>query len=144
LRAVIDFEVLGERTLWVDCDVLQADGGTRTASVTGAYTALAIAIARLRARGDLEGSPLRDSLAAVSVGIVDGELCLDLPYVEDVRAEVDMNVVGTGGGRLVEVQGTGEAGTFSQEELLAMTSLAQKGISQLTEFQNKAVAAAKP
>jgi len=143
LRAVMDFEALGERTLWVDCDVLQADGGTRTASVTGAYTALAIAIARLRARGDLERSPLRDSLAAVSVGIVDGEICLDLPYSEDVRAEVDMNVVGTGGGRLVEVQGTGEAGTFSKEELLAMTSLAQKGIAELTEFQNKAVAAAK-
>jgi ribonuclease PH len=142
LRAVVDMEVLGERTLWVDCDVLQADGGTRTASITGAYTALAIAVNRLIARGELSRTPLRDSVAAISVGVVDGEVRLDLPYEEDARAEVDMNVVGTGRGRLVEVQGTGEEATFSHEELIAMTSLAQKGIAELVTLQEKIIAEA--
>jgi ribonuclease PH len=142
LRAAVDLNRLGERTLWVDCDVLQADGGTRTASITGAYTALAIAIHRIIARGDLENSPIPDAVAAVSVGIVDGEVRLDLPYEEDSRAEVDMNIVGTGSGGLVEVQGTGEDGTFSVDQLLEMTRMAQKGIAELIEIQSKAIAAA--
>jgi ribonuclease PH len=143
LRAVIDLSSLGERTLWIDCDVLQADGGTRCASITGAYTALALAISRLKSRGDLERSPLRDSVAAVSAGVIGGEVVLDLPYEEDARAEVDMNVVATGAGRFVEVQGTGEEGTFSREELDQLTTLALKGIAELTTLQKQAVDAAK-
>ena len=135
LRAVADLSALGERTLYVDCDVLQADGGTRTASITGGYTALALACARLQARGDLEKSPLRDSVAAISVGVVDGEVRLDLPYEEDARAEVDMNVVATGQGRFIEVQGTGEGATFTAEELRAMTELALRGIEDLSRIQ---------
>ena len=143
LRAVIDLSSLGERTLWIDCDVLQADGGTRCASITGAYTALALAISRLKSRGDLERSPLRDSVAAVSAGVIGGEVVLDLPYEEDARAEVDMNVVATGAGRFVEVQGTGEEGTFSREELDQLTTLALKGIAELTTLQKQVVDAAK-
>lgn len=143
LRAVLALDRLGERTLWVDCDVLQADGGTRTASITGAYTALAIALARLRARGVLERDPLLDSVAAVSVGLVDGRVVLDLPYEEDARAEVDMNVVATGRGRFVEVQGTAEQGTFSPEQLTEMTQLALSGIAALTREQSEAVARAR-
>lgn len=142
LRAVVDMRALGERSLWVDCDVLQADGGTRTASITGAYVALALACGRIRARGDLERNPLRDSVAAISVGIIDGEVRLDLPYEEDSRAEVDMNVVATGRGRFVEVQGTGEDGTFSREQLAELTSMALEGIHSLSLLQDKALAAA--
>jgi ribonuclease PH len=142
LRAVVDPLALGERTLWIDCDVLQADGGTRTASITGAWVALALACERLRARGDIERSPLRDSVAAVSVGIVDGEPRLDLPYEEDARAEVDMNVVGTGGGRFIEVQGTGEGATFSRDQLDALTDLAMQGIAEITRAQGEALAKA--
>jgi ribonuclease PH len=144
LRAVVDLKALGERTLWVDCDVLQADGGTRTASITGAYTALALACQRLERRGDLDRNPLRDSVAAISVGVVDGEVILDLPYEEDSRAEVDMNVVATGAGRFVEVQGTGEDGTFSVEELRALTEIALKGIGEITAEQQRVLAAAGP
>jgi ribonuclease PH len=144
LRAVVDMKSLGERTLWVDCDVLQADGGTRTASVTGAYVALALACRRIHTRGDLERNPLRDSVAAVSVGIIDGEVRLDLPYEEDMRAEVDMNVVATGRGRFIEVQGTGEGGTFSAEQLGALTRMALRGIEQITRIQQKAIEAASP
>ena len=140
LRAVCDLSALGERTLWVDCDVLQADGGTRCASITGGYAALALASERLRARGEIERSALRDSVAAVSVGIVAGEIVLDLPYVEDSRAEVDMNVVATGSGRLVEVQGTAEGGAFSAEQLAAMTALALRGTAQLGMRQAEAIA----
>jgi ribonuclease PH len=140
LRAVADLSSLGDRTLWVDCDVLQADGGTRCASITGAYTALALAVDRLVRRGDLARSPLRDSVAAVSAGIVDGRPLLDLPYEEDSRAEVDMNVVATGGGRFVEIQGTGEEGTFSNEELGRLTSLSLRGIAELTKLQAKTLA----
>jgi ribonuclease PH len=143
LRAIADLDALGTRTLHVDCDVLQADGGTRCASITGGYAALAIAVRRLLARGDLSRDPLRDSVAAVSVGIVDGEIVLDLPYAEDSRAQVDMNVVVTGAGRFVEVQGTGEDGTFSPEQLAAMTALALQGAGQLAEFQQRAIAAAR-
>jgi len=140
LRAVADLAALGERTLWVDCDVLQADGGTRCASITGAYVALALADRRLVARGTLARSALRDSVAAVSVGIVAGELVLDLPYAEDSRAEVDMNVVATGSGRLVEVQGTGEGGVFSAEQLASMTALALRGTAELATRQTEALA----
>ena len=142
LRGVVDMRALGERTLWVDCDVLQADGGTRSAAVTGAYTALALATRRLLRSGALTRDPLRDSVAAISVGIVAGELLLDLAYDEDVRAEVDMNVVATGAGRFVEVQGTGEEGTFSPEELRILTDLALSGITRLTQIQQGALAAA--
>jgi ribonuclease PH len=139
LRAVTDLALLGERTLWIDCDVLQADGGTRCASITGAYTAVEIAVRRLLRRGDLERNPLRDSVAAVSVGIVGGEVVLDLPYEEDACAEVDMNVVATGRGHFVEVQGTGEQGTFTPGQLDAMTTLALRGTAQLCELQKRAV-----
>ncbi len=144
LRAVTDLVALGERSLWVDCDVLQADGGTRCAAITGGYVALALGLERLRKRGNLERNPLRDSVAAVSAGVVDGEVVLDLAYDEDSRAEVDMNVVATGAGRFVEVQGTGEAGTFSREELEGLTSLALDGIARLADLQAQAVAAARP
>ena len=139
LRAVVDLSALGERTFWIDCDVLQADGGTRCASITGAYVALAVAVNRLVDRGDLERNPLRDSVAAVSVGIVGGEVILDLAYEEDSRAEVDMNVVATGAGRFVEVQGTGEEGTFSTGELNEMTALALSGIAELAAHQKQAI-----
>ncbi len=142
LRAVIDLRALGERTLWVDCDVLQADGGTRTASITGAYTALAIACGRLRAEGRIAGDPLRDRVSAVSVGLVGGEVLLDLPYEEDVRADVDMNVVGTASGDLIEVQGTGEGATFSEKQLHDLTALALRGIAELGTKQEEAVEAA--
>ena len=142
LRAVADLGALDERTLWVDCDVLQADGGTRCASITGAYAALAIAVNRLLLRGALERSPLRDSVAAVSVGIVDDEVVLDLPYEEDARADVDMNVVATGQGRLVEVQGTGEEATFSPQQLADMTALALRGTEELARWQQQAIAQA--
>ena len=143
LRAVVDLASLGERTLWIDCDVLQADGGTRTASISGAYAALAIGVARLRARGVLAGDPLLDSVAAVSVGIVDGRVVLDLSYEEDVRADVDMNVVATGRGRFVEVQGTAEHGTFAAAELAELTRLALAGIGELTKSQLEAIARAR-
>jgi ribonuclease PH len=139
LRAVTDLALLGERTLWIDCDVLQADGGTRCASITGAHTALDIAVRRLVRCGDLERNPLRDSVAAISVGIVGGEVVLDLSYEEDASAEVDMNVVATGGGRFVEVQGTGEEGTFSPGQLSAMTTMALRGTAQLAELQRRAI-----
>jgi ribonuclease PH len=137
LRAITDMEVLGERCLYVDCDVLQADGGTRTAAITGSYVALAAACERLLEREYFRRNPLRDSVAAISVGILGDEVLLDLSYEEDARAEVDMNVVQTGRGRLVEVQGTGEAGTFDREELGRMLDLAEKGIAELTAIQNR-------
>jgi ribonuclease PH len=142
LRAVVDAKALGERTLWVDCDVLQADGGTRTASITGAWTALALATWRLRRRGAIDREPLIDSIAAISVGLVDGLALLDLPYEEDARAAVDMNVIATGSGRLAEIQGTGEGTTFSRAELDALTDLALRGIVQLTEIQRDALCGA--
>ncbi len=142
LRAVVDTAALGERTLWVDCDVLQADGGTRTASITGAYTALALAAHRLQRRGAIDRSPLRDSIAAISVGVVGGEVVLDLPYEEDSRADVDMNVVATGSGDLAEVQGTGEGTTFSRSQLDELTDLALRGIAELTRLQTEALEAA--
>ncbi len=139
LRAVSDLSAFGERTFWIDCDVLQADGGTRCASITGAYVALAVAVNRLVARGDLERNPLRDSVAAISVGILGEKVMLDLAYEEDSRAEVDMNVVATGAGRFVEVQGTGEEGTFSTDELNELTTLALSGIADLAAHQKQAI-----
>ncbi len=143
LRAVVALDALGDRTLWVDCDVLQADGGTRTAAISGSFVALALAIARIEKRAAWARPPLRDSVAAVSVGVVDGRVVLDLPYGEDSRAEVDMNIVGTGSGRLVEVQGTGEEGTFSAEQLASMTSLALRGIAEITRAQRAAIGEAR-
>jgi len=138
LRAVIDFEALGERTILLDCDVLQADGGTRTASITGAWVALADAIDGLIAAGKLERSPLRDSVAAVSVGIVSGEPRLDLDYNEDSAASVDMNIVMTGDGRFVEVQGTAEDEPFTDAELDALRELGRQGCRELTALQQAA------
>ncbi len=139
LRAVTDLSLLGDRTLELDCDVLQADGGTRCASITGAYAALVLAIERLIRRGDLDRQPLKDSVAAVSAGIVDGRAVLDLPYEEDSRAEVDMNVVATGRGRFIEIQGTGEEATFSSEQLRELTTLSLGGIAELTKIQEQAL-----
>jgi len=139
LRAVIDYQALGENTIVLDCDVLQADGGTRTAAITGAYVALADAVAHLKAEGALMGDPLVGSVAAVSVGIIDGQPRLDLPYEEDVRAETDMNVVMTGAGKFVEVQGTAEGEAFDRAELDALLGLAEKGCAELTRFQQEAL-----
>jgi ribonuclease PH len=140
LRAVIDYSALGENTIVLDCDVLQADGGTRTAAVTGAYVALADAVAHLRQQSALgSGNPLTGSVAAVSVGIIGGEPRLDLPYEEDVRAETDMNVVMTGDGRFVEVQGTAEGEPFDRGLLDALLVLAEKGCADLTRIQTKAL-----
>ena len=140
LRAVIDYKALGENTIVVDCDVLQADGGTRTAAITGAYVALADACAHLSGQGVLAGEPLLGSVAAVSVGIIDGEPRLDLPYEEDVRAATDMNVVMTGDGRYVEVQGTAEGEPFDRELLDGLLRLAEKGCADLTGIQREALA----
>jgi ribonuclease PH len=140
LRAVVDYKALGENTIVLDCDVLQADGGTRTAAITGAYVALADAVAHLKGRGALTGDPLLGSVAAVSVGIIDGEPRLDLPYEEDVRAETDMNVVMTGDGRYIEVQGTAEGAPFDRPLLDGLLGLAEKGCADLTVIQRKALA----
>ncbi|MGA2016706.1 MAG: ribonuclease PH [Opitutaceae bacterium] len=135
LRAAIDLDKLGQNTLWLDCDVLQADGGTRTAGITGAYVATRLAVQKLIDRGDLRESPLMDSVAAVSVGILGGNLLLDLDYAEDRDAQVDFNIVMTGQGRFIEVQGTGEESTFSHEQLLDLIALAQKGLKALSALQ---------
>ena len=141
LRAAIDLSALGENSIAIDCDVLQADGGTRTASITGAYVALADAVEWLRGQGKLaQAQPLTNSVSAVSVGIIDGEPRLDLAYVEDVRAETDMNVVCTGSGDFVEVQGTAEGAPFSRKELDALLELASAGCAQLTDLQKQALA----
>ena len=135
LRAVIDLKALGERTVWIDCDVIQADGGTRTASVTGAFVALALAMERLVAAGILRSLPIKDTLAATSVGIVGDELMIDLAYEEDSRAQVDMNVVMTGSGEFVEVQATGEGRPYTATELNDLLELAAGGIRELIEIQ---------
>ncbi len=135
LRSVTNLGALGERTIWIDCDVIQADGGTRTASITGAFVALALALQTLRDRDVLKNVPITDYVAAISVGIVDAEPLLDLAYDDDSRAEVDMNIVKTGDGRFVEVQGTAEAIPFGREALLALLDLADIGIRQLIEIQ---------
>jgi ribonuclease PH len=140
LRACVDFKALGENSIVIDCDVLQADGGTRTAAITGGYVALADAIGWLAGRKRLKGNPLITSVAAVSVGILDGEPRLDLCYTEDVKAETDMNVVCTGDGRFVEVQGTAEREPFDRELLDALLDLAVGGCAELTQLQQKALA----
>jgi ribonuclease PH len=141
LRAVTDRQKLGERTVWVDCDVIQADGGTRTASITGAYVAIAMAFERMIATGILKSMPLTDSVAATSVGLVLGEPVLDLCYEEDSRAEVDMNVVMTGSSKFVEVQATAEGKPFASEELDRLLNLAAIGIRHLTKQQRSLVPA---
>jgi len=135
LRAVVDFQALGERTIWLDCDVLQADGGTRTASITGSFVALSLAVEKLIAQGALAQNPIVDYLAATSVGIVNGVPVLDLEYVEDSAAEVDMNVVMTGRGEFVEIQGTAEGKPFSRAEMDQLLLLAEKGIRELMSMQ---------
>lgn len=142
LRSVVDMAALGDNTIVLDCDVLQADGGTRTAAITGAYVALADAVTWLRAHGGVKQGvePLRDSVAAISVGIVDGEPLLDLCYEEDVRADTDMNVVVTGAGQFVEVQGTAEREPFDRKQLDLLLDLAHQGCAELTRIQREALA----
>jgi ribonuclease PH len=135
LRAVVNMEALGERTVWIDCDVIRADGGTRTASVTGSLVALGLAIQKLQAQRSLKINPLKDYLAAISVGIVGDEMLLDLTYAEDSTAEVDMNIVMTGAGKLVETQATAEGRTFTVEELNKLIDLARPAIGQMIELQ---------
>jgi len=135
LRAVVDMEKLGERTIWIDCDVIQADGGTRTASVTGSFVALYLALKKLKDKGTIDNIPIKDYVAAISVGIVEGIPVLDLEYVEDSGADVDMNVVMTGRGDFVEIQGTGEKSVFSRQDLDVLLGLAQKGIQELIALQ---------
>jgi ribonuclease PH len=139
LRSVTNLPALGERTVWIDCDVIQADGGTRTASITGAFVALALAHETLRARDVISTITLTDYVAAISVGIVDGEPLLDLAYADDSRADVDMNIVKTGDGRFIEIQGTAEAMPFGHDALLTLLSLADQGITQLIEKQRAIV-----
>ncbi len=137
LRSITDLTGFGERTVWIDCDVIQADGGTRTASITGAYVALVDAFQKLVKDGIIERVPIKDSVAAVSVGKVKGKILLDLNYEEDSGAEVDMNVVMTGSGEFVEIQGTAEQGAFTRQEMDQLTGVAQKGIRELTRIQKK-------
>lgn len=144
LRAIADLKGLGERTVWVDCDVLQADGGTRTAAITGAYVALALALKRMVTMGILPRTPLVDSVAATSVGIVEDTPLLDLTYAEDSRAQVDMNVVMTGSGRYVEVQATGEGRSFLADEMERLLALATRGIAELTRIQQAILASNTP
>src|SRR5256885_10581245 len=139
LRSVTNLTALGERTLWIDCDVIQADGGTRTASITGAFVALALALEKMRERDMIKTIPLADYVAAISVGIVDGETLLDLAYEDDSRAEVDMNIVKTGDGRFIEVQGTAEAMPFGRDALDTLLDLADLGITQLVDKQRAIV-----
>lgn len=140
LRAVVDLEALGEKTVWIDCDVIQADGGTRTASITGAYVAMVLAFGKLVEAEKLPKVPVKDYLAATSVGVVDEQgVVLDLNYTEDSKANVDMNVIMTGQGQLVEVQGTGEEATFSRSELNELLDAAEVGILKLVEIQKEAL-----
>lgn len=140
LRAVSDLKSLGERTIWIDCDVIQADGGTRTASITGAYVALTEAARRWRELGIMDVGPIKDSVAAVSIGIVDGKILLDLCYEEDSKAEVDMNFVMTGSGKFIEVQGTAESAPFSKKQMERMAEIAHQGIKELFKAQKKVIA----
>jgi ribonuclease PH len=139
LRSVMKLELLGERTVWLDCDVIQADGGTRTASITGAFVALVLALHHLREKDLLQTMPVVEYVAATSVGIVDGARLLDLAYEEDSKAEVDMNIVMTGAGKFIEVQGTAEAAPFGRDALLEMLDLGQAGIQKLIALQKEAV-----
>ena len=140
LRAAVNAELLGERTIWIDCDVIQADGGTRTASITGSFVALTLALGRMYVDGNLVSWPISAFIAAVSVGVIGGVPMLDLDYSEDSKAHVDMNVVATDKGRFVELQGTAEGATFSEEEMNAMMALAKQGIGALIEKQKEVLA----
>ena len=140
LRAAVDLGKIGQRTIWVDCDVLQADGGTRTASITGASVALAIAVNKLVAEGKLAESPMKRLVSAVSVGILEGEALLDLCYVEDKDAEVDMNLVMTDQGEFVEVQGSGEEAVFTEDQMNRMLELGRKGLEEIAELQRQVIA----
>ena len=144
LRAVVDMKALGERTVWIDCDVIQADGGTRCASITGAFVALVMALQVLHKKGAFKELPVTDHVAAVSVGRVEDRVLLDLKYEEDSTAQVDMNVVKTGGGRFVEVQGTAEGEPFSDDEMLELLASADKGIQELIQLQKKALGGFEP
>tara|TARA_Y100001968_G_scaffold317685_1_gene347003 strand:- start:1222 stop:1701 length:480 start_codon:yes stop_codon:yes gene_type:complete len=143
MRSIVDLEKLGPRTVWIDCDVLQADGGTRTASITGGFVALCLAIQRMLEEGTLSAPPLTGRISAISAGVIDGIAMLDLPYEEDFRAEVDMNFVVTGDGQLVEVQGTAEGAPFSRQTLDRLTELALAGCDQLDEAQRRVLAGRK-
>jgi ribonuclease PH len=143
MRSAVDLSKIGSRTIWIDCDVLQADGGTRTAAITGAFVALSLAMQKLAAKGKLLEDPISNGIAAVSVGMVNGEALLDLCYTEDVAAAVDMNVVMTASGEFVELQGTGEETTFSEDQLASLLRLAKKGIRELLDLQRAAVEAAR-
>jgi ribonuclease PH len=140
MRAAIDLEKIGSRTIWVDCDVLQADGGTRTAAITGAYVALSLAVKKLQSDGKLKESPLLHGVAAVSVGIVEQQPLLDLCYVEDAAAAVDLNMVMNAAGEFIELQGTGEEATFSESQLAALLALGKAGIRELLAAQQAALA----
>jgi ribonuclease PH len=140
IRAAIDLEKVGPRTLWIDCDVLQADGGTRTAAITGSFVALSLAVKKLMAEGKLAQNPISSAVAAVSVGVVGSESLLDLSYTEDVAARVDMNMVMNGAGEFIELQGTGEESTYTETELAAMLSLGKAGIKELLKLQQAALA----
>jgi ribonuclease PH len=139
LRSVTNLNGFGERTIWIDCDVIQADGGTRTGSITGAYVALVDAFRKMVRNGMIEKVPIKDSVAAVSVGKVNGKVLLDLNYEEDSKAQVDMNVVMTGSGKFVEIQGTAEEAVFTKKEMDELTRIAQKGIKQITRIQKKSL-----
>jgi ribonuclease PH len=141
LRAVADLKALGEKTIWIDCDVIQADGGTRTASITGAYVALADAVRGWLNRSIINVDPLKDAVAAVSIGIIEGKILLDLCYEEDSRADVDMNFVMTGSGKFIEVQGTAETAPFTRKQMERMAELAEQGIKELLKTQKKVIAA---
>jgi ribonuclease PH len=139
LRAAIDLAKAGDKTYWVDCDVLQADGGTRTASVTGSFIALALAVQKLQLLGKIHHNPITGLVAAVSVGVVDGQVLLDLPYIEDVKADVDLNLAMTDNGEIVEIQGTGEKSTFSPDTLASMVNMGILGTKKLFELQKSAL-----
>jgi ribonuclease PH len=140
LRAIADLKSLGERSVWIDCDVIQADGGTRTASITGAYVALVEAVRLWLERGVIKENPIKDAVAAVSIGIIDRKILLDLCYEEDSKAEVDMNFVMTGSGRFIEVQGTAESKPFTRKQMERMAEIAQQGIRELLQAQKKVIA----
>ena len=140
MRAALDLEKLGSRTIWVDCDVLQADGGTRTAAITGAYVALSLATRKLMAEGKLPADPIRHAIAAVSVGILEKQALLDLCYTEDAAAEVDLNLVMTSAGEFIELQGTGEEATFTETQLADMLALGKAGVGELLDLQRAALA----
>ena len=139
LRAIADLKLLGERTIWIDCDVIQADGGTRTASITGAYVAVAEAVKSWLDKGKLLQTPIKDAVAAVSIGIVEGRILLDLCYLEDSTADVDMNIVMTGSGKFIEVQGTAESAPFTKKQMERMVEIAEAGIKELLKAQKQAI-----